>query len=147
MMRILEGESLLNDASGLVFFRFAVAAMMTGAFSLWGATLDLVWAAAGGIAVGVGLTFALTWMKNIVSQRLGESSGSQILISLLIPFGCYLLAEKLHASGIIAAVAAGLFPRPTSPAFRPGPGSTASTSRTEVAATAAPLPQRYCADI
>ena len=60
MMRILEGESLLNDASGLVFFRFAVAAMMTGAFSLWGATLDLVWAAAGGIAVGVGFTFVLT---------------------------------------------------------------------------------------
>ena len=108
MMRILEGESLLNDASGLVFFRFAVAAMMTGAFSLWGAALDFVWVAAGGIAVGVGLTFALTWMKNIVSQRLGESSGSQILISLLIPFGCYLLAEELQTSGILAAVAAGL---------------------------------------
>ena len=108
MMRILEGESLLNDASGLVFFRFAVAAIMTGAFSLWGAALDFVWVAVGGIAVGVGLTFALTWMKNVVSQRLGESSGSQILISLLIPFGCYLLAEALHCSGILAAVAAGL---------------------------------------
>ena len=108
MMRILEGESLLNDASGLVIFRFAVAAMMTGAFSLWGATLDLAWAAAGGIAVGVGLTFALTWIKQVFSRRVGESSGSQILISLLIPFGCYLLAEKLHSSGILAAVAAGL---------------------------------------
>lgn len=108
MMRILEGESLLNDASGLVCFRFAVAAAMTGAFSMWGAALDFLWTAAGGIAVGVGLTFALTWFKNVVSRRLGESSGSQILISLLIPFGCYLLAEKLHSSGILAAVAAGL---------------------------------------
>ena len=77
-------ESLLNDASGLVFFRFAVAAMMTGACLLWGATLDLVWAAAGGIAVAVGSTFVLTWIKRFVSLRVGESSGSQILISLLI---------------------------------------------------------------
>ncbi len=108
MMRILEGESLLNDASGLVCFRFAVAAMMTGAFSAWGAAFDFLWVVAVGIAVGVGLTFALTWMKNVASRRLGESSGSQILISLLIPFGCYLLAEELNASGILAAVAAGL---------------------------------------
>ena len=88
MMRILEGESLLNDASGLVCFRFAVAAMMTGAFSLPGAVLDFAWVAAGGIAVGVGLTFSLAWLKNLVSRHLGEDSGSQILISLLIPFGC-----------------------------------------------------------
>ncbi len=72
MMRILEGESLLNDASGLVCFRFAVAAMMTGVFSFWGAALDFVWVSLGGIAVGITLTLALTWIKNVVSQRLGE---------------------------------------------------------------------------
>ncbi|MEP7100432.1 MAG: Na+/H+ antiporter, partial [Burkholderiales bacterium] len=108
MMRILEGESLLNDASGLVCFSFAVAAMTTGTFSLSRALFDFVWVATGGVAVGVGLTLALTGLKNRVSQRIGEDSGSQILISLLIPFGCYLLAEAIHASGILAAVAAGL---------------------------------------
>ena len=108
MMRILEGESLLNDASSLVCLRFAVAAVLTGAFSLPGAVLDFAWVATGGVAVGAGLTFGLTWLKNLVSRRLGEDSGSQILISLLIPFGCYLLAEALHCSGILAAVAAGL---------------------------------------
>ena len=108
MMRILEGESLLNDASGLVCFSFAVAAMTTGTFSLSRALLEFVWVATGGVAVGVGLTVALAGLKNHVSHRLGEDSGSQILISLLIPFGCYLLAEAIHASGILAAVAAGL---------------------------------------
>ncbi|MFM9928327.1 Na+/H+ antiporter [Variovorax sp. H27-G14] len=108
MMHILEGESLLNDASGLVCFRFAVAAMVTGSFSLPAALLDFAWVATGGIAVGAGLTGVLTWLKNLVPRRLGEDSGLQILISLLIPFGCYLLAEELHCSGILAAVAAGL---------------------------------------
>ncbi|MFM9927234.1 Na+/H+ antiporter [Variovorax sp. H27-G14] len=108
MMHILEGESLLNDASGLVCFRFAVAAMVTGSFSLLAALLDFTWVATGGIAVGAGLTGVLTWLKNLVPRRLGEDSGLQILISLLIPFGCYLLAEELHCSGILAAVAAGL---------------------------------------
>lgn len=108
MMHILEGESLLNDASGLVCFRFAVAAMVTGAFSLSAAMLDFAWVATGGIAVGAGLTLVLTWLKNLVPRRLGEDSGLQILISLLIPFGCYLLAEEIHCSGILAAVAAGL---------------------------------------
>ncbi|MEP7344070.1 MAG: Na+/H+ antiporter [Gemmatimonadaceae bacterium] len=108
MMHILEGESLLNDASGLVCLRFAVAAALTGAFSLSGAALDFLWMALGGVAVGAGLTWAVGRTKNWISRRLGEDSGSQILISLLIPYGAYLLAERLHASGILAAVAAGL---------------------------------------
>lgn len=108
MMHILEGESLLNDASGLVCLRFAVAAVLTGAFSLGGAALNFLWVAIGGIAVGAGLTWIVGWTKALVSRRLGEESGSQILISLLIPFGAYLIAEHLHCSGILAAVAAGL---------------------------------------
>src|SRR6195256_3487148 len=61
-----------------------------------------------GIALGVGVTWIVTVAKNWVSQHFGEETGSQILISLLIPFGAYLLAEHLHCSGIIAAVAAGV---------------------------------------
>ncbi|QPI75469.1 Na+/H+ antiporter [Sphingobium sp. Cam5-1] len=108
MMHILEGESLLNDASGLVCLRFAIAAALTGAFTIHEAALNFLWVAFGGIAVGTGLTWMVSRAKNWVSRRLGEEGGAQILISLLIPFGAYLLAEHLHCSGILAAVAAGL---------------------------------------
>lgn len=108
LMHILEGESLLNDASGLVCFRFAVAAAMTGAFSLASATLTFTWVASAGVAAGVGLTLAITFLQHRLSRRFGQEGGSPILISLLIPFGAYLLAERLHASGILAAVAAGI---------------------------------------
>jgi CPA1 family monovalent cation:H+ antiporter len=108
LMHILEGESLLNDASGLVCMRFAVAAALTGTFSLIDAFGTFLWVAIGGIALGVGVTWIVTVAKNWVSQHFGEETGSQILISLLIPFGAYLLAEHLHCSGILAAVAAGV---------------------------------------
>ncbi|GHD12630.1 Na+/H+ antiporter [Tianweitania populi] len=108
MMHILEGESLLNDASGLVCLRFAVAAALTGAFSLQEAAMNFLWVAIGGVVVGVGLTWCVAHAKSFISHRFGEDFGSQILISLLIPFGSYLLAEHLHCSGILAAVAAGL---------------------------------------
>lgn len=108
MMHILEGESLLNDASGLVCLRFAIAAALTGAFSIQNAALNFVWVALGGIAVGIGVTWAVFRAKSWISRRYGEDGGAQILISLLIPFGSYLIAEHLHCSGILAAVAAGI---------------------------------------
>lgn len=108
MMHILEGESLLNDASGLVCLRFAVAAALTGAFSIQDATLNFLWVAFGGIAVGTSLTWGVSRAKSWIARNFGEEGGSQILISLLIPFGSYLVAEHLHCSGILAAVAAGL---------------------------------------
>jgi Na+/H+ antiporter len=108
LMHILEGESLLNDASGLVCMRFAAAAALTGAFSPFDAFVTFLRIATGGIAIGFGVTWIATVAKNWVSQRFGEETGSQILISLLIPFGAYLLAEHLHCSAILAAVAAGI---------------------------------------
>lgn len=108
LVHILEGESLLNDASGLVCFRFAVAAAVTGSFSLTSATLTFLWVASAGVAVGVGLTLAITSVQHRLSRRFGRDDGSPILINLLVPFGVYLLAERLHASGILAAVAAGI---------------------------------------
>jgi CPA1 family monovalent cation:H+ antiporter len=108
LMHILEGESLLNDASGLVCLRFAIAAALTGTFSLAGAAVDFLWVSLGGLLVGAGLTWVVGTLKTGITRRLGEESGSQILISLLLPFGAYMIAEELHCSGILAAVAAGL---------------------------------------
>jgi Na+/H+ antiporter len=108
LMHILEGESLLNDASGLVCMRFAVAAAVTGAFSLQEAVGSFLWVALGGLAIGTGVTWSVTKLKTWISAKLGEDTSVQILISLLIPFGAYLLAEHFHCSGILAAVAAGV---------------------------------------
>ncbi|THF65455.1 Na+/H+ antiporter [Pseudothauera nasutitermitis] len=108
LMHILEGESLLNDASGLVCFRFAVAAVMTGTFSLASASLTFLWVAAAGLAVGAGVTWGVSLTQRWLSRLLGEEAGSSILINLLTPFGAYLIAEHLEASGILAAVAAGV---------------------------------------
>ncbi len=108
LMHILEGESLLNDASGLVCFRFAVAAAMTGSFSLASASVTFLWVALAGLAVGVGVTWGVSLAQRWLSRKFGEESGSPILINLLIPFGAYLIAEHLQASGILAAVSAGV---------------------------------------
>lgn len=108
MMHILEGESLLNDASGLVCLRFAIAAALTGTFSTGAAALNFLWVAGAGLVLGVAVTVVVSRVKAWVTRRWGEDTGSQILVSLLIPFGSYILAEHLHASGILAAVSAGV---------------------------------------
>lgn len=108
LMHILEGESLLNDATGLTCMRIAVIAATTGAFSLGNAFGTFAWLAVAGVAVGVVVTLAIGLVKAFVSRRWGEDVGGQILISLLMPFAAYLAAEAIHASGILAAVAAGV---------------------------------------
>jgi CPA1 family monovalent cation:H+ antiporter len=105
---ILEGESLLNDATGLVCFRFAVAAALTGTFSIHTAAWTFLQLAIGGVAIGSASAFVILWVKNRISARFGEETGSQVLISLLVPFAAYQLAEHAGCSGILAAVAAGI---------------------------------------
>ncbi|CEE52616.1 Na+/H+ antiporter [Xanthomonas citri pv. citri] len=108
LMHILEGESLLNDASGLVCFQFAVAAVLTGTFSVAAASLTFLWVALAGLALGVATTFGLSRIQAWIWRHFGEEPGSAILVNLLTPFVAYLLAEAFHASGILAAVAAGV---------------------------------------
>lgn len=108
LMHILQGEALLNDASGLVCMRFAVAAALTGSFSLTGALSSFALLAVGGLAVGAATTWVVAHGAAWAADRWGEDGGAQILVTLLIPFGVYLLAEQLHVSGILAAVAAGV---------------------------------------
>ncbi|MBC1905177.1 Na+/H+ antiporter [Listeria booriae] len=105
---LLEGEALMNDASGLVAFQFAIAAMVTGVFSLWDASVEFVVVAVGGIICGLVLTFIkfrfLKWMR-----KLGmEDVTLHMLIQILTPFVIYLVAEEFHVSGILAVVAAGI---------------------------------------
>jgi len=100
---VLEGESLVNDAAGLVLYKFAVAAALTGSFSLLDASVQFVGVAAGGVLLGVvaGLAFIA------VHRHLGDVL-TEVLTALLVPYVTYVLAESLHASGVLAVVAAGL---------------------------------------
>lgn len=108
MMAILEGEALFNDASGLVAFRFAVAAVLTGTFSLAQATLAFLWVSLAGVVIGAVLTGLIMRARSLITRRLGEEAGADVLLSLILPFLVYYLAEKAGASGILAAVAAGV---------------------------------------
>jgi Na+/H+ antiporter len=103
VVTILEGESLVNDASGLVIYKFAVAAVMTGTFSLFDAGMQFVAVSIGGIAVGM----ALATLFVAVHRRLGDTF-IEVLTTLAVPYVAYILAETLHVSGVLAVVAAGL---------------------------------------
>lgn len=109
LMHILEGEALMNDASGLVALKFAVAAALTGVFSLRDASVTFVIVAAGGLATGA----AVAWLFGVLSTRFlnAEQEGDPapgIVMTLLVPFAAYLFAEHLDLSGVLAAVSAGM---------------------------------------
>ncbi|TPL72219.1 Na+/H+ antiporter [Mesorhizobium sp. B2-3-15] len=108
LMHILEGESLLNDASGLVMFRFAVAAALTGSFSFAGASLSFLYAVAAGILAGVAALFIAAKALQLLNRIGGVPAEAQVLVMILLPFVAYLGAEHVGASGILAAVTAGL---------------------------------------
>ncbi|QUL56745.1 Na+/H+ antiporter [Paenibacillus tritici] len=107
-MQILEGESLINDASGLVSFQFAVAAMVTGAFSFKTASLSFIGISLGGVVLGLVLTLIkygiVRWLR-----RLGmENVTLHMLIEILTPFAIFMAAEELGVNGILAVVSAGI---------------------------------------
>ncbi|MGH8278555.1 MAG: Na+/H+ antiporter [Gammaproteobacteria bacterium] len=108
LLNILEGESLFNDASGLVCFNFAVAAAMTGGFSPGHAALSFLKIAVGGLITGAVIAWGASAIYRWLSRRIGEEMGTPTLVSILIPFAVYLLAERFGLSGILAAVAAGI---------------------------------------
>ncbi len=108
MMNILEGEALLNDASALVCFRFAVAAAASGGFHLGAALMEFLWVAALGAGIGFAAAWAASRGRGWLARAFADDGGILILISLLIPYAAYLLADRAGASGILAAVAAGL---------------------------------------
>lgn len=108
LLHVLEGEALLNDASGLVCLRFAIAAAVTGHFSLVEAGDTFVWLVVGGVGAGAAVTLLANTAKDWTARHFGEETGTQILISLLLPFGSYVVADRIAASGILAAATAGI---------------------------------------
>ncbi len=100
---LLEGESLLNDAAGLVLFRFAVAAVLTGTFGIGAATGTFFLLVIGGIAIGAAI--GALWV--LLLRRLGDDT-LMIAATMLVYWSAYIAGELLHVSGVIAVVTAGL---------------------------------------
>lgn len=129
LMHVLEAEGLFNDASGLVCLRFAIAAVLTGAFSPWEASVQFGYVAVGGALIGLAVATALHLALRLIAKATGDHGATRILTSILLPFGAYLAAEHVHTSGIMAAVAAGLAYN-----FIPDKGETQATTRIQSSA-------------
>jgi Na+/H+ antiporter len=104
LVTIIEGESLVNDATALVVYRFAVAAVLTGSFSLWHAGFRLVLDAAAGVAIGLAVGFLIRQVR----RRLNKPP-IEISLALLTGYFAYLPAEALNVSAVLAAVTAGIY--------------------------------------
>jgi Na+/H+ antiporter len=105
MSSILEGESLLNDASSLIIFRFALMAVATGQFVWQDATLSFGWMLIGGVGIGL----AIGWVFMKAHRNLPTDSNMDIVLSIVAPYVMYLAAEEAHSSGVLAVVSGGLF--------------------------------------
>ena len=121
LMRLLQGESLMNDATGLVTFKFALVAAITGVFSIVDASISFVIVALGGLAVGAVMSWLLGQLRGWMIHRGWDDPATHVMLMLLLPFVAYVVAEHMHVSGILSAVAAGmmqswvdLLPRQTS---------------------------------
>ena len=108
-MHILEGESLLNDASGLVALKFAVVATLTGVFSWTEVAKEFTWMAVGGLGIGALIGWGFSYARSTITRRLCDVAATQmVLLLVLLPFAAYIMGEKIGVSGILAAVAAGI---------------------------------------
>ena len=109
-MHLLEGESLLNDASGLVALKFAVAATLTaGSFTWESAAKDFTWMAVGGLGLGTLMGWGFSRGRDMVTRRVGDVAATQmVLLLILLPFAAYIGGEYIGVSGILSAVAAGI---------------------------------------
>lgn len=109
MMSVLEGEALMNDASGLVALKFAVAiAMGTMVFTVTGATVEFFKVAIGGLLSGIAITWLYSKSLRLMSRWSGDDPATQIMFMMLLPFASYMIAEHIGVSGILAAVSAGM---------------------------------------
>jgi Na+/H+ antiporter len=104
LVAVVEGESLVNDGTALVFYRVAVTAAVAGTFSFWDVSLRLVWSVVGGIAIGLAVGFVVA----AVRRRL-DNPPVEITISLMTGYLAFIPASAAEASGVLAAVTAGIY--------------------------------------
>lgn len=108
IVAVITGECLVNDATALVLYRFALAAAITGSFSLGRAGVAFVIVAAGGMLIGILLAFVLEGVLRYI-VRVGYGDPLIVSVALLLaPFAAYLAGEELHVSGVLAAVTSGI---------------------------------------
>ncbi len=108
LMSILEGESLLNDAAGIVSFKIALAAIITGTFSLSSSSKAFFFTAIGGMFLGILIGLIITSIKFINRKFLNTEPSILVIIQVLLPVATYFISEEFHLSGIIAVVFAGI---------------------------------------
>ena len=104
IVTILEGESLVNDSTALIAFKFAVGAATAGTFSLMDATLEFFASVAGGIAIGLLVGAATAWVRKRI-----EDIPTEAVLSLVTAYFAYLPADAVGASGVVAAVTCGIY--------------------------------------
>ena len=108
LMSILEGESLLNDAAGIVSFKIALASIITGTFSLSRSSREFFITAIGGMVLGVLIGLIIVSIKFINRKFLNTEPNILVIIQVILPIATYFIAEEFHLSGIIAVVFAGI---------------------------------------
>ena len=109
MTTILRGESLMNDATGLVAFKFALAAVIAGGFSPGRMVLEFSLLSLGGFAVGLGAAYVIGKLRDLLRRLRASDTLIETTLSLMTPYAAYLLAEHLRVSGVLSVVAAGLY--------------------------------------
>jgi monovalent cation/hydrogen antiporter len=102
---ILEGESLVNDATGLIAYKYAVVAVVTGVFNLWDASMQFFFVAGVGILLGLLFGVCFKWIHKLTP----DNATTDTTLTFLAPYICYLTAETLHVSGVLAVVTCGLY--------------------------------------
>ncbi len=107
IVTILEGESLVNDATGLIAYRYGIAAAATGTFIFWLASLNFIYVAAGGIIIGLALGQVFKWIHKITP----DNAINDTTLTFIAPYVAYLIAENehIHVSGVLSVVSCGLF--------------------------------------
>jgi Na+/H+ antiporter len=105
IITILEGESLVNDATGLIAYRYGIAAVGAGSFIFWLAGINFFYVAGFGILIGFLVGFVFLWIHKITP----DNPLADTTLTFLTPYTAYLIAERFHASGVLAVVVAGLF--------------------------------------
>ena len=104
VVTILEGESLVNDASALIAYKYAIAAVVSSSFVFWQASLQFVVVSVGGTLIGI----AMGYLFAFILKRIHNRPEVETMLSILVPFIVYPLAEKLETSGVLAVVCTGL---------------------------------------